>query len=48
MNKTEVDMVIGVLQSVIAIVEKVDPAAAQNKVVVEINNIITTLQALGL
>jgi hypothetical protein len=47
-NKVEIDVIIGILQSVIALVEVVDANAAQNKVVVEINSAIAGLQALGL
>lgn len=48
MNKVEVDMLIGILKSILLVVETVDPKAAENKVVIEINNVITTLQALGI
>lgn len=41
-------MLIGILKSILAVVEVIDPNAAQNKIVVEINNVINTLQALGL
>jgi hypothetical protein len=48
MNKAEIDIVIGILKSIITLVEVVDPQAAQNKVVIEVQNVINTLQALGL
>lgn len=48
MSKVEIDMVIGVLKGIISLVESVDANAAQNKVVIELNNVIVTLQALGL
>lgn len=48
MSKVEVDMLIGILKSILLVVETIDPKAADNKVVIEINNVINTLQALGL
>lgn len=48
MDKATVDLLIGVLQSVIKIVEAVDPAAASNKVVVDALKAIEVLQGLGL
>jgi len=48
MNKAEIDIVVGILKGVITLVEVVDPAAAQNRVVKEITYAISALQALGL
>ncbi len=48
MNKTEIDIIIMSLNSVISLVTALDPALAQNKVVQDIQAAITALQALGI
>lgn len=48
MNPVEIEMVVGLLKSVIALVEAVDPDAAKNKVVIDITAAIDTLQKLGI
>lgn len=48
MDKVTIDLIIGVLQSVIKIVESVDPAAAQNKVVIDVEKAISVIKGIGL
>lgn len=48
MNKVEIDILIGVLKSLISLAETLDPNVAQNKFIIEVNNAIAALQALGL
>lgn len=47
-NKIEIDIALGILKSVIALVESVDPEAAKNPVVIQIENAIKVIQSLGL
>lgn len=47
-NKVEIDMAINILQSIIALIEKIDPQAANNKIVIDINRAIESIKALGL
>lgn len=48
MNKVEIDIMIGVLKSLIKLAETLEPNLAQNKFIQEINTAIAALQALGL
>jgi hypothetical protein len=48
MNKVEVDIVIGILQSVLLLAEKIHPQLENNPTIIAINKTISTLQALGL
>lgn len=48
MNKTEIDMIILALQSALTVFETIDPSAANNQVVKDINNAISLLQTMGL
>ena len=48
MNKVEIDMIIGVLTSVISLLTSIDPALGQNKIVMDIQAAISALQSLGL
>jgi hypothetical protein len=47
-NKVEIDVIIGILNSVISLVESIDPESAKNPVVVQIQNAIKVIQGLGL
>ena len=47
-SKAEIDLLLGVLNSVLAMLEGIDPAIAQNKVVLDIQSAIKSLQAIGL
>lgn len=48
MNKIEIDIVIGILQSVLLLAEKIHPSLENNPTVMAINKAISTLQTLGL
>jgi hypothetical protein len=48
MNKEEIDILIGVLQSVITVAEKINPNLQTNKVIIAVNKGIAVLQGLGL
>ena len=48
MNKPEIDIMIGVLKSLITLAETLEPNLAQNKFIADINTAIAGLQALGL
>ncbi len=47
-NKAEIDLLLGVLNSVLEMLEGIDPALAQNKIVLDIHSAIKSLEALGL
>jgi hypothetical protein len=47
-SKAEVDLLIGVLNSILAMLEGIDPNLAQNKIVMDIQSAIKSLQAIGL
>lgn len=46
-NKMEIDLIIGVLNSVIAMIETLFPDSADSTVLLEIKSVIKTLQELG-
>ena len=46
-TKLEIDLIIGVLNSVCMMVTTIDPNAAQNKVFIDIQNAISLLQSMG-
>lgn len=46
--KLQVDMIIGILNSLLAALLALDPALQNNKVIAELQNVIAALQALGL
>lgn len=46
--KVELDAVLGALQAIIGLVEHIDPQAAQNPVVIELQKVINLLKSLGL
>lgn len=48
MNKIEIDIVVGILQSLLLLAEKIHPGVENNPTVLAINKAITTMQALGL
>lgn len=48
MNKIEIDIVIGILQAVLSLAEKIHPELEENLTIMAINRGISTLQALGL
>ena len=48
MTKTEIDIIIMSLNSIISLLTTLDPALAQNKVVVDLQAAIATLQSLGI
>lgn len=48
MNKTEIELIVDVLRAVISLVEQVDPASEQNKVVIAVAKAISLLQELGI
>ena len=48
MDKASIDVIICIINSIIKLVESLDPAIAQNKVVVDLQKAIETIQALGL
>lgn len=47
MNKIEVDIVIEILSSAIALIETIHPYAASNKIVIEVKSIIAGLKEAG-
>lgn len=47
-SKIEIDLIIGCLNTVINMLISIDPNAAQNKVVIDIQAAIASLQALGI
>lgn len=48
MNKAEIDILIGIVKSLISFAEVLDSNLAQNKLVKDLNESIAALQALGL
>ena len=48
MLKEDIDIAIGIAKSIIALVENIDPNAAENSVVKELNRLIGIIQAVGL
>jgi hypothetical protein len=48
MDKATIDLILGLFESIIKIVEGIDPNAANNKVVVDIQKAIAVIQGLGL
>ena len=47
-SKIQVDMLIGILSSILAALEALDPELKDNAVIQQIHNAIAALQALGL
>lgn len=47
-NKQEIDVAIGILKSIISLIESIDPDFAKNPVVIQIENAIKVIQSLGL
>lgn len=48
MIKEDVDIAIGIAKSIIGLVESLDPNAADNAVVKELNRLIGIIQSIGL
>ncbi len=48
MLKADIDIAIGIAKSIISLVENIDPQAADNAVVKELNRLIDILQSIGL
>jgi hypothetical protein len=48
MNKTEIDILIGVVSSLLSFAETIDANVAQSKLVSDLNDAIAALKALGL
>jgi len=47
MNKAEVDMIIVAIKSALTVFETLDPSAANNEIVKDLNAAISTLEAMG-
>lgn len=47
MNKIEIQIIIGILQSALSLIGHLDPDLAKNKVFVDINEAMNLLQSLG-
>ncbi len=45
--KDEIAIVVNAVEGIIAVVEKIDPAAANNIVVIELTKVLNLLKALG-
>lgn len=45
--KSEIELVITILNSIIALFEALDANAAQNQIVIDVKKAIATLQAIG-
>lgn len=48
MNKLEIDMIIGMIQSLINMIEMYNPDLAKNPVIAELEKAIEAIKALGL
>lgn len=46
-TKIEIDLIIGILNSVLSMIENIDPDASKNRVFVDVKNAISLLQRMG-
>ena len=48
LTKGEIDMILGILNSILLVIQTINPKSANNPVILEIQNVIKNLQALGI